>query len=167
MSIFHTFLMTTNRTTNEIVDVLAENLPFVEYVTTEEDLIPRANKWKSITTTNKVMNFTVLDGGTGQKRYEKVLGFRPDVTLIFDMRKDDERYKAGKAQVLYTSVWMLQYFPGDAVLEIDEVIAMHRKDGNIFLSSKAREIGYLTDVDLANFTLPYEWAELLESVYME
>jgi len=78
-----------------------------------------------------------------------------------------EQYTAGKAQVIYTSIWMLQYCAGDAVLFIDEIIAMNRKDGKIFLSNKAREIGYLNDVDIANFTLPYEWAELPEQLYMD
>ena len=42
-------------------------------------------------------------------------------------------------------------------------IAMRRKDGRVYLLNNAREVGNWRDVDLANFTVPYEWAELPET----
>jgi len=162
MSISRKLIIKTDRTTDEVVGLLSKNLPFVEHVDehvdTEEDLIPRASKWKSITTTNKATNFTIMDGSIGRDIIEDVFGFTPDLKLIFEMRTDENRYDAGMKHLFQTTTWMLEYFPGDAVLMFGDSNVMRRKDGKILLSRYEREAGNWPDSYLEYFTLPYEWA---------
>ena len=154
MSITHTFTMKSVLATDEVMDLLCENLPFIEDVD---------KNWKSLTTTNEAMSFNVVDGRLGPELIEKVFGFTPDLNLLFSMRKDAERYNTGKSQLLSISSWLLENLPGDALLMFGDNIAMRRKDGRVYLLNNAREVGNWRDVDLANFTVPYEWAELPET----
>ena len=63
MSVTHVFKMKSGLTTDEVMDLLYENLPFNEDVD---------KKWKSLTTINEAMGFTVVDGRPSPEVVERI-----------------------------------------------------------------------------------------------
>jgi hypothetical protein len=151
-----TLEIATPRDPAEVRELLRTNLPFVTGMSEPDPQFP-----PTLFTTKEALQINVR-GPVGPELIEETFGFRPTVTVVFELAKnmDDPLYEEGMGNELRGLDWIIRHLDGDLVFLVNrDAPALLRKDGEIRLDRKDRFWG---EFELKQLTFPYDWKKIPE-----